>query len=597
MNQSPKDTRCKGSGLKLISLLGNSANQIQENQESLLASNSSDGKCLGALKIDLAAGLSDIRLKVEKEHKDFLDLVAQGKIFKMQLSQEFAYNMMRGKGVGTRPVFPPPRDATGDFEDYRPTADAEDNLQSGYKYYKIRPDSDFNNAATPEDLAQGIGRLAIEELPRCEIVLDLKGDEGETTNHYKGKEVWGNFGYIEVNGVWVDPDSEKDLAHAFKGYPVLSPEKLQDARAKDARIMSPAEADKFYEFFNDYVSDDEGDPRDNRMSPEEFAKMVRGTASEGKGDTWARAIVAPQEKYTDRPRVPRKSRTQRGNDMLPPQIDRDTGSYYSGFGGDNSDTASLLISAAGVDILQRPEHFNRMDPQTDMKILAEAYGSPNAFKDDGGWSDTTTLPVFNTKAAAKAITWDIPGLTDEQRERGLADMTLRGEAHFQHSQVMARNRDELKAEKMIAFSGLAGCMREHYFIKQWLHKNPSFANEETRRLVDSISLETPFRRIERTMISNDEPAPNTTADSYLGLNREDRTYMRLINDIYQDTHNLTLHLQNQVMVWGATKAEIEVKIGEYYFLRERIMAASGMNNEFIDSLIPVSAPRTPRVNF
>lgn len=37
-----------------------------------------------------------------------------------------------------------------------------------------------------------------------------------------------------------------------------------------------------------------------------------------------------------------------------------------------------------------------MDPQTDMKILAEAYGSPNAFKDDGGWSDTTTLPVFNT---------------------------------------------------------------------------------------------------------------------------------------------------------------------------------------------------------
>lgn len=44
----------------------------------------------------------------------------------MQLSQEFAYNMMRGKGVGTRPVFPPPRDATGDFEDYRPTADAEE---------------------------------------------------------------------------------------------------------------------------------------------------------------------------------------------------------------------------------------------------------------------------------------------------------------------------------------------------------------------------------------------------------------------------------------------------------------------------------------
>lgn len=45
--------------------------------------------------------------------------------------------------------------------------------------------------------------------------------------------------------------------------------------------------------------------------------------------------------------MPRKSRAQGGNDLLPPQIDRDTGSYYSGFGGDNSDTASLLISAAG----------------------------------------------------------------------------------------------------------------------------------------------------------------------------------------------------------------------------------------------------------
>ncbi|KAF7952157.1 uncharacterized protein EAE97_001654 [Botrytis byssoidea] len=596
MNQSPKDARCKGSDSK-SGLLDKSVTQIHENQERLLASNNSDGRCLGALKIDLAAGLSDIRIKVEEEHKDFLELVAQGKTFKMQPSQEFAYNMMRGKGVGTRPVFPPPRDAPRDFEDYRPTADVEDNLQSGYKYYKIRPDSDFKDAAAPEDLAQGINRLAIKEPSRCEIVLDLKGDEGETTNHYKGKEVWGNFGYIKVNGVWVDPDSEKDLAHAFKGYPVLSPEELQGARAKDARIMSPAEADKFYDFFNEYVSDDEGDPRDNHMSPEEFAKMVRGTASEGKGDTWARAIVAPQEKFTDRPRVPRKPKTEHGNDMLPPQIDRDTGSYYSGFGGDNSDTASLLISAAGVDILQRPEHFNRMDPQTDMKILAEAYGSPNAFKDDGGWSDTTTLPVFNTKAAAKAITWDIPGLTDEQRERGLADMTLRGKAHFQHSQVMARNRDELKSEKMIAFSGLAGCMREHYFIKRFLDNNPSFANEETRRLVDSICLETPFRRIERTMISNDDPAPKTTADPYIGLSREDRTYMRLINDIYQDTHNLTLHLQNQVMVWGATKAEIEIKIGEYYFLRERIMTASGMNNEFIESLIPVSAPRTPRVNF
>lgn len=122
----------------------------------------------------------------------------------------------------------------------------------------------------------------------------MKGDKGPTNNHYKGKEVWGNFGYLNVNGAWVDPDSEKDLAQAFRGYPTLLPEELEGARAKDPRIMSPAQMEEFYEFFNDYVSDDEGDPRDNQLSPKEFEEMIRGTASGGKGDTWAKAVVAPQ---------------------------------------------------------------------------------------------------------------------------------------------------------------------------------------------------------------------------------------------------------------------------------------------------------------
>lgn len=44
----------------------------------------------------------------------------------MQPSQEFAYNMMRGKGLGTRPVFPPPRAPLGVEEDYRPVEDLEE---------------------------------------------------------------------------------------------------------------------------------------------------------------------------------------------------------------------------------------------------------------------------------------------------------------------------------------------------------------------------------------------------------------------------------------------------------------------------------------
>ncbi|ESZ96034.1 hypothetical protein SBOR_3607 [Sclerotinia borealis F-4128] len=599
MDQSPQYIRCHGNGSKLAVDWNKSVTQTNRTKKSLLASHNSRDKGLGALKIDLAAGLSDIRTKVESEHKEFFEMVAQEQVFKMQPTQEFAYNKMRGKGLGTQPVFPPPQAPLGDNEDYRLSGDVEDNLQSGVKYYKIAPESEFTSSSAPDKLAEGINRMNIEERPRCEVILDLKGDEGETNNHYKGKQVWGNFGYLYVNGTWVDPDSEKDLAQAFRGYPALLPEELEGARAKDKRIMSPAQMEEIYKFFNDYVSDDEGDPRDNRLSPEEFQKMTRGAASEGKGDTWARAIVAPQEKYTERPREPRNPKIQYGHDnLLPPQIDKDTGSYYSGYGGDNSDTASLLLSAAGVDILRRPEHFNRMDPQTDMNILAEAYGSPNAFKDDSGWSDTTTLPVFSMKAAAKAITGDIPGLTDIERESYLAEMTLRGEAHFQHSQWMAQNRDELKSEKMIAFNGLAACMKELYFIKKWLDENPTKANAETRHLVYSIDLDTPFRRAEHTMISKEDSASMTAADPSLqGLSYEDRTYMRLIEDIYHGTNNLTLHLQNQVMVWSTTKAEVETKIGEYYFLRERIMAASGMTNDFIASLTPMSAPRTPRINF
>lgn len=242
---------------------------------------------------------------------DFLDLVAQGKVFKMQPTQEFAYNMMRGKGLGTQPIFPPPRAPLGVNEDYRLTEDFEEyaiyaffgnwfwhlfpsDLQSGIKYYKIESEPESSTAAVSEEPTAGIERLAIEKQPRREVVLNFKGDEGETNNHYKGKEVLGNFGYINVHGTWVDPDSEKDLAHAFRGYPSLLPEELDGARAKDPRIMSPAQLEEFYDFFNDYVSDDEGDPRDNRLSQEDFEKMVRGAASEGKGDTWAKAVVAPQ---------------------------------------------------------------------------------------------------------------------------------------------------------------------------------------------------------------------------------------------------------------------------------------------------------------
>lgn len=163
---------------------------------------------------------------------------------------------------------------------------------------------------------------------------------------------------------------------------------------------------------------------------------------------------------------------------------------------------------------------------------------------------------------------------------------------------MAYNRDDVRSEKIIAFNGLISCMKELYFIKQWLNHNPAQANAQTRMLADSICLDTPFHRTERSMINKDDTAPMTAAGSSLqGLNDQDRTYMRLIEDIYHGTNNLTLHMQNQVVAWSITKAEIETKIGEYYFVRGQIMEASGMSDEFLRDLVPPVVPKTPRVNF
>lgn len=174
-----------------------------------------------------------------------------------------------------------------------------------------------------------------------------------------------------------------------------------------------------------------------------------------------------------------------------------------------------------------------------------------------------------------------------------------GEAHFQHAQDMKTHRDQVKSEKIYAESALAGCMKELLFINRFLTNNPSQANIEALRLADSINLEETFKLIERSTITKEAPNPtsNPTADPYLGIDPKDRVFLRSMNEIYQGTNNITLHLQDQIAAYSRTKAGYETKIGEYYSLRQQIMAVTGMTNEFIERLIPVSAPRAPRVNF
>jgi hypothetical protein len=119
-------------------------------------------------------------------------------------------------------------------------------------------------------------------------------------NHYKGEDVWSNFGYVKINGHWVDPESERELSAAYK-------------RDKDAkhytgtlsvinrprscpRVMDPEELRSFYDWYAEEVSlgadaDTEGDPRDLRVTPATFAFWAQGAK---RGEHYERHVIEPQ---------------------------------------------------------------------------------------------------------------------------------------------------------------------------------------------------------------------------------------------------------------------------------------------------------------
>jgi hypothetical protein len=113
-------------------------------------------------------------------------------------------------------------------------------------------------------------------------------------DQYKGKDVFANFGYLEVNKTWVDPDSEGQLHNAYikdgVGAKALYRAYLQEraeargfplfAKISGDGIMTPELEDTFYKDFVDCVSDNidgEGDPRPYRISPATFARWAVGS--------------------------------------------------------------------------------------------------------------------------------------------------------------------------------------------------------------------------------------------------------------------------------------------------------------------------------
>jgi hypothetical protein len=126
-------------------------------------------------------------------------------------------------------------------------------------------------------------------------------------DHYQGDEAYANYGYLPLDGIWVDPDSEGEIAAAMKNsgkhvrlpkirddynsYPGMTQE---DNIAATNRTESDPPVlpiyyrndpemteDDLYRGFIEEVTDEidgDGDPRLNYITPATFARWAEGAA-------------------------------------------------------------------------------------------------------------------------------------------------------------------------------------------------------------------------------------------------------------------------------------------------------------------------------
>lgn len=85
------------------------------------------------------------------------------------------------------------------------------------------------------------------------------------------------------NGLWADPDSEKDRQEAFLG---VSEEHRLPQMMREVQgpcILPKKELGELYQEVTEDLSDEEGDPLTHRISGEDFLILSRGAA---RGDSW-----------------------------------------------------------------------------------------------------------------------------------------------------------------------------------------------------------------------------------------------------------------------------------------------------------------------
>jgi hypothetical protein len=123
------------------------------------------------------------------------------------------------------------------------------------------------------------GRPSFEWLVRDQV--NVPGSYQNTVESMTiGKIAAGDFeafGFLKVNGNWIDPDSEAAIYSATNDHSDISNPILPTVHSSfGPYILSQSEQDVVYGEFVDDEDDGEGDPRDGRISPETFAMLAEG---------------------------------------------------------------------------------------------------------------------------------------------------------------------------------------------------------------------------------------------------------------------------------------------------------------------------------
>jgi hypothetical protein len=112
-------------------------------------------------------------------------------------------------------------------------------------------------------------------------------------------EAFNYFGFLQINGKWVDPDSEKAMYEALNGHSdVTNPLLPGMDSSSDPKILSRSEQSIVYAQFLDDEDDNEGDPRAFRITPEKFAVWAEGTikGEKAKHEVIKQSVGKPQAK-------------------------------------------------------------------------------------------------------------------------------------------------------------------------------------------------------------------------------------------------------------------------------------------------------------